>query len=124
MENNRQHSSSERRVFKRAQYECKINICYSNETLTATVKNIGQGGVLVVFDKEMPRGLPVQLEVFLDQGKIIKCEGNIVWSLIKTDIFGDSKTVYETGIQFIRLSDEDKGTISIIVSSMEKEQGK
>ena len=120
MENNRQHSSSERRMCKRAQYECKVNVCYSNDVLTATVKNIGQGGVLVAFDKEMPRGLLVELEVFFDQDKTIKCEGNIVWSLIKTDIFDDSKTVYETGIQFINLSNRDKEIINFLIESMDK----
>jgi hypothetical protein len=124
MENNRQHSPSERRACKRAQYECKINICYSNETLTATVKNIGQGGVMVAFDKEMPRGLPVKLEILIDQIKTIKCEGTIVWSLIKTDIFDDSKTSYETGIQFMSLSNENKEMINFIVDSLDKEQGK
>jgi hypothetical protein len=115
----------EKRRFPRADFSCKLNIFYSSDILYARVKNIGMGGIMIVLTREIIRGIPIKLELFIEDGKVIHCTGKVVWSASRVYPADREKLVYDTGIQFDEINEEDKKYIGElvdqIVASQEKE---
>lgn len=116
----------ERRRFPRATVRYKINIICEGEVILGTPKdytfhthseNISEGGIKVLLEKELKIGSLIKLQVFITSGVPIDCKGIITWNkkvnpeLTKPDVF-------ETGIQFIELDDDDQAIISNVVKKV------
>lgn len=112
----------ERRKFPRANFSCKLNIFYSSDVLYTRVKNVGAGGIMVVLTREVIRGLPVKLEMFISDEKVIRCTGHVVWAASRVYPADREKLVYDTGIQFDDISEEDKQFIIELVDKINNEE--
>ncbi|MFA7677200.1 MAG: PilZ domain-containing protein [Candidatus Omnitrophota bacterium] len=108
----------EKRRFVRASYPCKIVIFTPDEaTFTVNTENIGAGGIRVILSRELRISLLTDLEVFL-KDKAIKCKGRIVWVIKKDSQTPDNSPDYDTGIEFYRISEEDRKFIKRVVESL------
>ncbi|MDD3297056.1 MAG: PilZ domain-containing protein [Candidatus Omnitrophica bacterium] len=111
-------NGKEKRRFVRASYPCKIAIFAPDEAVfTVNTENIGAGGIRVILGRELRISLLADLEVFL-KDKIIKCKGRIVWVIKKDFQASDASANYDTGIEFYRISEEDRKFIKNVVESL------
>jgi len=108
----------EKRRFVRANLPCKIIIYTPKEHIIIThTENIGAGGVRVIIDENLSISSVVGLEIFLDD-KPIECEGRVVWVIDKKEAELATTNRYDTGIEFYKISDNDRGVINNFVESM------
>jgi len=107
------------RRFPRADFPCKITIFKKGEQekFSTHTENIGQGGVCVALKEGLDRFSMVDVVLYLENGQPpIKCEGRIVWSVKRKDIF-------DTGIEFMNIRKQDSERIERIVKEcLAKEQ--
>ena len=107
----------ERRKFPRAELVCKLNIFYSSSPIRTKTQNIGEGGIMVVLKQETMRGIPMKIELFVE-GRVIQCNGHTVWVVTRADPENINQNVFDTGIQFDDISEEDKRYISDLVKRL------
>jgi len=109
-------STSERRKCTRfpvrAEIEYQELVSASAELLVTASRNISAGGVCVVTFREFSVGTELGLRLKLpDAKKAVTVRGRVAWS--KELGIGDKKLggVYEAGIEFIQINEEDKKRI-------------
>lgn len=112
-----------RRKFPRANYPCLLivrkNHSDSPEAMLTHTENIGVGGVCVILKKDLRLFTPIELELdLLDTQKHIKCEGRVVWVVKRRDDLAAKPSFYDTGIEFVNLSQEDEKRIEAIVQRL------
>ncbi len=110
----------DKRRFPRANYKCTITIrrLIGSEVIHTQTENIGVGGICVFLDKELKLFEEVGLGISIDNGKShIECRGRIVWQIKRKD-FKDKIEFFDTGIEFIDISDHDKATIEMVVEEV------
>ena len=108
----------DRRRFPRADYACKIVVLRTDlrQTFSTHTENIGTGGICVVLAKELPKFCPVEILLYLkDGGGSVECNGRIVWA-IQTD------KVFDTGIEFLDLTETDRLRIERVVEECLRKQ--
>jgi c-di-GMP-binding flagellar brake protein YcgR len=101
----------DRRQFPRADYRCRVTVFKKGkkEELSTHTQNIGIGGICVVLKKKLDKFHPVELLLHLeDKLPAIRCDGRVVW-VVKT------KSIYDTGLEFISLAKKDSARIERIV---------
>lgn len=98
------------RKFKRVEIELEVKyqpIKYHNWFTTVT-KSIGTDGICLISKEYLGIGTTVNMQLSLTSpGTIIVITGKILWS----DFLFDRK-LYESGIKFSRLNDNEKDMIS------------
>jgi Tfp pilus assembly protein PilZ len=78
-------------------------------------RNISAGGLCLSMDEELQVGDELQLRMELPPKKIINAKGKVVWiSEFEVDKRGYKK-MYNTGIKFIEIRDEDREEINEFV---------
>jgi Tfp pilus assembly protein PilZ len=78
-------------------------------------RNISAGGLCLSMDEELQVGDELQLRMELPPKKIINAKGKVVWiSEFEIDNRGYKK-MYNTGIKFIEIRDEDREEINEFV---------
>lgn len=110
----------DKRRFPRAVYKCTISIRRLNtpEEIYTHTENIGVGGICVFLEKNLKIFEEVGLELALEDGaQPIECHGKIVWHVARKDL-REKKHIFDTGIEFIGLSDKDKQRIEMIVEEI------
>lgn len=116
----------DRRRFPRVRYKCLIYIRKrgSTKTISTTTENIGAGGICVILSEDLGLFQGVNLEVDIENGlpTNIKCSGTVVWVVKKHDI--TSKIQYDTGVEFVDITEEGAERISKIVDEELKEAEK
>ena len=50
----------------------------------------------------------MSLELFLEEGEPLKLKGKVVWMLETKSSTANSYAMFNTGIQFVEMSDEDR----------------
>lgn len=108
----------DRRKFPRADYRCRVTVFKKGkkEELSTHTQNIGIGGICVVLKKRLDNFHPVELLLHLeDKLPAIRCDGRVVW-VVKT------KSVFDTGIEFISLAAKDNRRIERIVEECLKKE--
>lgn len=106
----------ERRRFKRANYPCRIYILSAPlHVIKCNTEDIGAGGVRVIIDEKIPVSTMVSLELYLSSNPI-KSKGKIVWVLTTKD--KNDETKFDTGVEFHKISEEDRKVIDVFVKSM------
>ncbi|MCM8756760.1 MAG: PilZ domain-containing protein [Candidatus Omnitrophica bacterium] len=103
----------ERRKYPRLNTSVEIEYWVSKEdTFMKTVtKNIGAGGVCIVSEEKIGKDTILFFKIDLSDGKkFIQAKGKVVWS---SEFYSSSleKIVYNLGIEFIEISDEDRQRI-------------
>ncbi|MDD5439270.1 MAG: PilZ domain-containing protein [Candidatus Omnitrophica bacterium] len=114
-------SGIDKRRFPRARYRCKIFIRRkdSMKTISATTENIGGGGICVVLGEDLGLFHGCDLEVTLDDGEsAVTCAGTVVWVVKKRRNQADPLYTYDTGIEFVDISDDDVKRILKIVEKI------
>ena len=83
---------------------------------TTASKNISENGIcIIMYGKEINTGDKLHLEIELPTKKVIRLEGRVVW-VGEFEIFGGKyEKRYDAGIEFLKISDEDKGMIKSFV---------
>jgi len=116
------YEGADRRKFPRADFSCRINIFYSQETMEGRVKNIGVGGVLMTLDRELMRDIPMKLELFIEPKVTVRCSGHVVWVLQRPDSADPTRPLFDTGIQFDDISETDRGQLKELVDRINAQQ--
>ena len=117
-----------RRRFPRAQYPCLVVLREgkdSTESILAHTENFGIGGLCVVVKKQIKMFSLVDIEFdLMDMGDNIHCQGKIVWSIRRKESAKEKPLFYDTGIEFVNISDEDVKRIEDAVTQISKRKGK
>ncbi len=122
-----QWQGQERRSYARAPFVCRVKIIKkeSGEEFYSSTRNIGAGGVCVVLVKDIGLFSEVNLEIGLKDEKNIPiaCEGRIVWIIKEQNKDGGDQESYDTGIEFLKLKQEDRARISKAVQEWLMKKG-
>jgi Tfp pilus assembly protein PilZ len=117
-----------RRRFPRAQYPCLVVLREgqeSAESILAHTENFGIGGLCVVVKKQIKMFSQVNIELdLMDMGDNIRCKGKIVWSIRREEDAKEKPLFYDTGIEFVNISDEDVKRLENAVSQISKRKDK
>lgn len=103
-----------KRAFPRVNVACDISIDSPEVNLIKSkTENLGAGGVCVILDDELDKFSTVHLQIALTQDAFpLKCDGRIVWLVRSKRIGLESSVVkYDTGIEFMNISDTDRERI-------------
>lgn len=114
-----------RRKFPRANYKCLISIKkrLTAKTISTQTENIGAGGICVLLKEDLGLFQGVDVELFIDESRPIKCGGTVVW-VVKKASSKKGSFLYDTGIEFIDIRPEDREKISEIVEDILETQKK
>jgi c-di-GMP-binding flagellar brake protein YcgR len=117
-----------RRNFPRVKYPCLVTIWYEEEGndkeifLTHT-ENLGIGGAAVICHKRFKLFSPIDLEIdLLDMETHVRCKGKIVWLVQRKDPDVRRPVVYDIGVEFQDIKEEDARRISTIVQRLGRHQ--
>lgn len=111
----------DKRKFPRANYKCKVLIKKGRLPLafSTQTENIGIGGICVILQKPLDIFSEVDLEIFLEQkDSPLKCKGSIVWVVRRATFEKEKPAIYDTGIEFLDLKDEDRVKIETIINEI------
>lgn len=112
-------SGINKRKFPRAQYKCKVAILGESSDVNSTdlvTENIGVGGLCFLINKKLPLFSELDVELSLDPQKApILCKGKVMW-VVRQSSFDKSEEKYDTGIEFVGMSDNDKKIIEQLIS--------
>ena len=108
---------SERRIFTRALFPCKILISSPVRMLTSHTENVSEGGIRVILEEKVPVFTMVGIELFVDKNKPMKCKGKVAWIKEIINPIERQATMYDVGIKFVDLSDFDKVYIKKLVDA-------
>jgi hypothetical protein len=117
---------TDRRKFPRATYPCLVIIRKDHkepEALLTHTENIGVGGICVILKKSLGLFMPVDLELdLMDAQSHIKCEGKIVWAVKRKESEEKKPSFFDTGIEFGRMTEDDRERIAVVVERLVKLQ--
>jgi len=109
---------SNRRRFPRANFACKIAVyTLMKHSLLSHTENIGEGGLRVIIDEKIELYSEVGLELYLRREPIC-CRGRIVWVVDMANPLSKETILFDTGIEFLDLTEKDKGYIHGIVDEL------
>lgn len=109
----------DKRRFPRANFQCLITIRRKGSpiSISTQTENIGAGGICVILKEGLDIFTQVDLALTLPDGlQPVKCTGTIVWVIKRAELKKDRPYLYDTGIEFSDLKDEDKQRIIKIVN--------
>jgi c-di-GMP-binding flagellar brake protein YcgR len=108
----------EKRRFVRADLPCKIEVYVPKQRVFNThTENISEGGVRVILENKIEVFSIVGLEVYLGKEPII-CKGRVVWVIEKANPVSEKILLYDIGIEFYEIKEEDKHIIKNFVESV------
>ena len=111
----------ERRKFIRLNINAQINysvIADDVSARSASVKDIGAGGICLLLDEQLKEGDILKFDVLLpDDPPVIQAKGKVIW-IKPFSIASEKKTRYDTGIEFIEISNDDRKKINKYVFSL------
>ncbi|MFH0771585.1 MAG: PilZ domain-containing protein [Candidatus Omnitrophota bacterium] len=105
----------------RVSFECVVKVKKRGPKLVleSMTENISMGGICVILEKPLLKGAYVVLEIHLpDDLPFVECEGRVAWS-VKRDEYSRKKLFqFNTGIEFIEISDQDRTRVRHIIDEM------
>ncbi|NIM90680.1 MAG: hypothetical protein GTO17_06990 [Candidatus Aminicenantes bacterium] len=111
----------EKREFARLDLNVRVDWKRITETpapeqeFSDKTKNISAGGICLVVYEKMEVGEKMQIEMELPSKKVIKAEGKVVW-VSEYEISGrEEETVYDIGVEFVKISQEERDEINQFV---------
>ena len=112
----------ERRKFPRANYPCLVTLRHQQdkpEAMLTHTENIGIGGVCVILKRGLKLFTPVEVEIdLMDAAAHVKCAGKVVWSVQRKESEKKKPSFYDTGIEFVNLSEKDLHRIQEVVTRL------
>ena len=100
------------RKFSRVNYPCSITVWRqdgSSEVVMANTANISGGGICVFFNEAL--ALETVLDIRIDnffEGNPLKCRGKVVRCKADTSSVNSRQKVYEVGIEFLEMDDNQR----------------
>jgi c-di-GMP-binding flagellar brake protein YcgR len=111
--------STERRRFVRIKLPCEIVVCTpQKQTIPATVENISASGVKITIEKKLEISSIVSLDIYAVKEKPIACKGKVVWRKTKGNSCLKDNPLFDTGIKFYQIKDEDVRIIKDLIVSI------
>ena len=108
----------EKRRFVRANFPCKIVIYTPTQHILAShTENIGAGGVRVIIEQKLEISSNVGLEIYLEK-EPITCKGKIVWVVEKVNPISKKSFLFDTGLEFIDIKEDDRLVINNLVETI------
>ena len=101
-----------RRQHKRTSTELVASVEQIDNTLSASVLNISQGGLFIRCPNPPAQWQNIDIAIKLPDGSVVKARGVVVWRLTsdhsdpRTDVFPGA------GIQFLEIADDDLKSIA------------
>jgi len=105
----------ERRRFLRAEIPCRIIVDSTSKLFATKTMNVSEGGIRVILKARVESLSLVNLELMLENSLKINCKARTAWVLEKPDPEDKDLMIYDTGLQFIELSDKDRESIRDLV---------
>jgi Tfp pilus assembly protein PilZ len=117
----------DKRKFPRANYKCLVTVRKKGgvQTFTTQTENIGVGGICVILPEPLTIFSPVDLVITLLHGvPPLKCGGSIVWIVKSANPKKAKMNHYDTGVEFVNISKEDREKIKKVVEELIEKQDK
>lgn len=106
----------ERRKFVRVKLPCEIFIHQDKNPIISTyAENISPGGVRVVIKEKLDVGSIVSLDIYAIKETPITCKGRIVWVIGKESPQSPALSMFDVGIEFCAIKEEDVAEIKKLV---------
>lgn len=111
--------NNNRRKFPRVMYPCLITIRHAQgekDSLLTHTENLGSGGVCAILKNSLKLFAPVDIELdLLDLNDHVVCQGKVVWSVRRSSSEDVKALFFDTGIEFVGLSERDRRRIDDII---------
>jgi|GEM_PF-384081 c-di-GMP-binding flagellar brake protein YcgR len=102
----------DKRQFIRASFPCKVTIYTpQRRVLNIYTQDLSEGGMRIICEEKLEISSLVGLRVYLDKETAVDCQGRIVWVLEKPDSLIETSFLYDTGVEFYDMTEEDKRVI-------------
>ena len=109
----------ERRQFVRAKLPCTITIFKPQDRIIRChTENISAGGIRVILEERLLIPSVVTLEIHMTNEKPILCQGKIIWAFARTLKPNKASILFDTGIEFYEIKDQDRESIEGLVASI------
>jgi c-di-GMP-binding flagellar brake protein YcgR len=108
----------ERRRFPRASYPCKVVVDYSLKPMFVHTENLSEGGMRVILPEQIPEKVVVDAELIFEKKKTIQCNAKVMWVRSKLASVDSVDLVYDTGFQFVSLSEDDQRYLDGVVKRL------
>lgn len=119
---------TEKRKFPRGNFFCKITAIFGERLLVfnSYTENISEGGVKVFLEEKLNISTVVDMELSLaNDEEPIKCKGELIWVQEIPPDQTEKESLFDTGIKFIEINEQDKKKISQLVKNLiTKEQNR
>jgi len=108
----------EKRKFARVIFPCRIVIGSPIRLLVSHTENIGEGGIRVILEEKLSVHTMVGLEIYVEKEKPIKCKGKVRWIGEKINPIARESLLFDTGIEFVGISESDRQYIKKLVDTV------
>lgn len=114
-----------RRRFPRVVYPCLVvienNEAGGKDIILTHTENIGIGGVCLILKQNIKMFTVVDLELdLLDLGNHIKCQGKVVWNVLREPDAKNKPMFYDIGLEFVDVKDEEQHRLERIIQRLAK----
>lgn len=102
-------------------FECTVIVKKARSSIVfhSATENMSMGGVCIILEKELLRNTPVELELSLpDDLPCVKCTGKIMWSTKRNKYTKKKLSQFDTGIEFVDVSGQDKSRMKRIIDEL------
>ena len=109
------------RRFPRVNHKCRIiaSVDERERVLETVTENIGIGGVCVFLEENLELFRKVSMEIYFEGEQTpIVCDGEVVWIVKRHPVKEGEACSFDTGIEFLTISDADKDHISSLVEDI------
>ena len=112
----------ERRRFVRVKVSFRTDIYDDKEaTISTSAEDISEVGIRVAIKEGLKVSSLVDLEIYLTEAPLI-CKGKVIWTKKVEAEYLKDKVIFDTGIEFQDLKEEDRLTIKHLVDSQKQKR--
>ncbi|MFH1768883.1 MAG: PilZ domain-containing protein [Candidatus Omnitrophota bacterium] len=102
----------EKRRFPRVSLPCTIIIKSSQKEFPSRTENISGGGIRIILEEPLEHATLVDIDLKLKEDVAVNCCGKIIWVVEKIHPDDKNARLYDVGIQFTKISDDDRKAIT------------
>jgi c-di-GMP-binding flagellar brake protein YcgR len=111
--------SIERRQYVRVKIPCEIFLNNPQKRIISThAEDISADGIRIVINERLEISSIVDLDIYAIKERPIACQGKIIWVRLREDLNPYHSPLFETGIEFYKIKNEDLGAIKDLIVSI------
>ncbi len=115
--------SVDRRRFIRVKFPFTVHIYIPEKlAISAYTEDISEGGIKVTIKEKLTLHAHTDLEIFIQQEPIL-CKGKTAWVQQRESKLVEGETFYDTGIEFIKIKENDLETVRHHIKVLQKTKG-